>query len=110
MMNLKTGMARLRRWWAGKYKLPPNSALFMEQTQAELSQEMFEDLMMRRDELRVQLEDGDSDGEGSRLLEEINSINKILGYDTEVQDDLWDQWERDIEEGRVPDLDAMPGA
>lgn len=107
--NLELGLARLRRWWSNKYKLPPNSPLFMEQTQAELQLEMFEDLMVRREELRQRLRDGETEGQASKILEQINAINKALEDEVEVQDDLIDQWERDLAEGRIPDLDAMPG-
>lgn len=62
--------------------------------------------MFRREEIERNLEEGD--GDSKMLMKQLAIVNQVLG-DEEVEDDLFDQWERDLEEGRVPDLDAMPG-
>lgn len=62
--------------------------------------------MFRRDEIERNLEEGD--GDSKMLMKQLAIVNRVLG-DEKEEDDLFDQWERDLEEGRVPDLDAMPG-
>ena len=61
----------------------------------------------QRDEIRNEIEEGSDNNEV--LLRRLNAINKILEEDEEVQDELFDQWERDLAEGKMPDLDAKPG-
>jgi uncharacterized coiled-coil DUF342 family protein len=74
---------------------------------ADLQQEMFEDLFQRRDEIRDEIdESGDKDG---RLLAQLNEINEALDEKAEVQDDLFDFWDSELEAGRIPNLDMMPG-
>ena len=109
--SLDDGLAQIKRWWSERYKLPPNHELFMNQSLAEHTQEMYEDLMFKRDDIRRNLESGGHSSEESQaLLEQLNVINKALGDDEEVQDTLFDEWERELEEGRIPDLNAQPGS
>lgn len=86
--------------------MPPNHELFTSLSYAEHTQGMYEDLMFRRDEIERNLEEGD--GDSKMLMKQLAIVNRVLG-DEKEEDDLFDQWERDLEEGRVPDLDAMPG-
>lgn len=74
---------------------------------AEHTQEMYEDLMFRRDEIEKSLEEGSGDKQA--LMRQYSIINSVIEGKEESEDDLFDQWERDLEEGRIPDLDAMPG-
>jgi hypothetical protein len=103
-------MGRLKRWWSNKYKLPPNHSLFVSQSEDELTQAMFEDWMVERESVLEKLKN--NDGDGKDLIEHLNLLNKALGEKKGdvVQDDLFESWERDVEEGRIPDLDAMPGS
>lgn len=74
---------------------------------AEHTQEMYEDLMFRREEIERSLEEGSGDKQA--LMRQFSIINRVIEGKEESEDDLFDQWERDLEEGRIPDLDAMPG-
>jgi len=106
--NLESGLAQLRRWWAGKYKLPPNHSLFEGQSTAELTLEYFEDLMVERQGIRARLDDEDrvlKTDEVDALFARWNEIQRALDEPEEVQDDLIDEWERELEAGRIPDLD-----
>lgn len=105
--SLDDGEAQIKRWWSNKYNLPPNHELFMGMSFAEHTQEMYEDLLFRREEIQRSLED--NDGDQKILMKQLALLNKALG-DAESEDDLFDQWERDLEEGRIPDLDARPGS
>ena len=79
--------------------------------------EMFEDLHGRRLDLSNQLkrleEDEKVDGEEmNRICKSIASLDKILLGDKaetsdhyETSDPLIDKWEREIAEGKVPDLE-----
>ena len=51
-------MARLKRWWVGKYHLPASHDLFQCQTVAELLQEQLEDLYEEVADLERQLDAG----------------------------------------------------
>jgi hypothetical protein len=105
--NWESGMTGIKRWWVNKYKLPPNHPLFLERSLSEWTLEMYEDLFAQRSEVESELEEGD--GETEELLQRLNAINRALGDEELPQDDLFDQWERDVEAGRIPDLDASPG-
>lgn len=89
-----------------KYKLPASHELFQSQSFAELTQEMYEDLYYRKSELESALESGEKDIDREGLLTQLNGVNRALGETEESYDPLVDQWERDIAEGRTPDLNA----
>ena len=102
--NLRDGTLFRRRWWTRKYELPPNHPLFLERSVADLQQEMCEDLLWRRKEIMREIEEeGDK---GDVLKQELDRVNEALGGEAVVVDDLWDQWEADLEAGREPDLEA----
>lgn len=73
---------------------------------AEVELEMFEDLLAQRQEILESLEEGGQDArERAELNDRLSSINKVFGYAADLgEDDLIDEWERDLAEGRVPDL------
>lgn len=100
------GIAQVKRWWINKYNLPPNHELFQNQSMAELTQEMYEDLYCKRSELESLLDSNDPDIDRNNILEQLNGVNKALGEQEEVEDPLAAQWEKDLEEGRIPDLNA----
>ncbi|OGO08145.1 MAG: hypothetical protein A2Y61_00225 [Chloroflexi bacterium RBG_13_60_13] len=102
---MKEGLGRLKRWWSNKYKRPPTDPLFENQTAAELRLEMYEDLLAQREEILERME-GESDMRERRdLHERLSKINGMFGFAPDQgQDDLIDEWERDLAEGRVPDL------
>lgn len=105
--EVESGLSSLKRWWSGKYKLPPNHALFLEQSVAELNQEMIEDLLVRKRELLAALADEDqSIKEQQELSRQLRAVLAALGDPIDTGDELVDQWEQDLEEGRVPDLEA----
>ena len=104
--EVKGGIAGLRRWWSQKYKLPPNHPLFLEQSVAELNQEMVEDLLIRKREVEAELENEDTRmSERQELSRQLRALNEALGEPPETGDELIDQWEKDLEEGRVPNLE-----
>lgn len=75
-----------------------------------LQQEMIEDALMQREELRRELADQNA-SEKAFTLNKISALDKLLGDKATAAptDDLWDQWEADLEAGRAPDLNAKPG-
>ena len=97
----------LVRWWCTKYKLPSNHPMLLSLSESELSQQMYEDLYSRKFELEDMIENGSQVGESKENMESLASINKILGETENVidGDPLIDKWERELEEGKVPDLD-----
>ena len=97
------GLGSLRRWWANKYSLPPNHELFESQSIADLNLEMFEDLIGRKRELEAELEAGETKNTGA-LLRALNEINRALGEAETGGDPLVDKWERELAEGKIPDL------
>lgn len=105
--NVESGIAGLKRWWSKKYKLPPNHELFLNQNIGELNLEMYEDWMVRKDELedlmlnRPELFDP---SQMRGMQRELDSLNAALGENDFVEDDLIDKWERELAEGKTPDL------
>lgn len=99
----------MRRWWVQKYKLPPQHALFQNQSLAELLQEMYEDMYAEKEELEARLAEGGLTGDLRQdALSQLSRLSRALGEEDETRDDLVDEWERALAEGRTPDLDAMP--
>ncbi len=104
--NLDTGYGRIRRWWCQKYNRPENDARFQSRAYTEWAIEMFEDLYERRNETERAIEERTlSISQGDEIL---RRIARALGEDEGLasSDPLIDQWERDLEEGRIPDLEA----
>jgi len=64
---------------------------------------MFEDMLLRKQEILDQLKDLDTK-QSNELYEQLNAINAVLGEEVLVQDDLVDRWERELEQGIIPDL------
>lgn len=86
--------------------MPTNHPLFLEQTVTELNQEMIEDLLIRKREVVAELESEDTRMQERQVLaRQLKSLNEALGDPQEREDDLIDQWEQDLEEGRVPNLE-----
>ena len=100
-------MAGLKRWWSKKYKLPPNHDLFLSQCEGDLNLEMYEDWMLRKQELEdliMNQADSFAQDQLRSMQRELSNLNEALGEEDFVEDDLIDKWERDLEAGRVPDL------
>ena len=70
---------------------------------ADLTREMYEDMLVRRGELRSALDDAGRDA--PQILAQINAINTALGEKPEHYDPLAEKWERELEQGLIPDLD-----
>lgn len=100
--NIDDGTTRLRRWWSHKYNRPSNDPLFETKTAAEHLREMYEDLMIQRDELREELNNRPTDV--SVIVKGIEEINKILGDEEEVVDPLIEEWEAALDRGEEPDI------
>jgi hypothetical protein len=78
---------------------------------SELELEMYEDMMIRKEELIAIIENGHRYSREQRQAysDELAEINRSLGDDCTEEDPLIAEWEQDIKEGRTPDLDKdMP--
>lgn len=93
----------MKKWWTNKYKLPANHDLFVGQSESELALEMFEDMLLRKQEILDDLETSDSKN-ANELYRQLNALNAALGEGEIVQDDLVDRWEKELEQGITPDL------
>lgn len=93
----------MKKWWTNKYKLPANHDLFVGQSESELALEMFEDMLLRKQEILDDLETSDSKN-ANELYRQLNALNAALGEGEVVQDDLVDRWEKELEQGITPDL------
>jgi hypothetical protein len=86
--------------------MPSSSPLFENQTQADLEAEMLADLYANQADLQDRLENTMDPGERHRLVVQLSSIARALGESEAAADDpLVDEWERDLAEGRMPDLE-----
>jgi hypothetical protein len=65
---------------------------------------MFEDLMVQREELKTELEQGVGVSSVSDIMKSITEIDKILGDEPEVEDPLVAEWEAALERGEEPDI------
>jgi tRNA pseudouridine-54 N-methylase len=88
-----------------KYGLPPTHSAFLDANVAELQLEMLQDLLARRKELWVMLDEKGADVDA--IMEQVNNINEIFGDKVESYDPLIDKWERELAEGKIPDLDEQ---
>lgn len=61
-------------------------------------------MLIRRDELRKELKDTTDNAVRATILESINSLNGMLGDAADLDDALVDKWERQLQEGKTPDL------
>ncbi len=102
--NLSSGASRLERWWCRKYNRPPNDPLFSERSASEHLQEMYEDLMVQREEFKAEIKQGVGVSAVSSIMKSIAEIDKILGDEPEVEDPLVEEWEAALERGEEPDI------
>jgi len=103
--NLNDGLAQIRRWWTRKYNRPSTDPLFTGQTAEELHLEMFDDLLVQREEIMERLGKSMDIRDRENLREKLHEINDVFGYKVDMGEDaLIDEWERDLEAGKVPDL------
>ena len=68
---------------------------------------MYEDLYLRKEELEEDLENA-SGKEYTDISKRLNAIYRALDTDTDEgyeDDPLIAKWERELEEGKVPDLE-----
>jgi hypothetical protein len=97
----------VRRWWVSKYTRPSNDPLFQDRCWVEWQIEMYEDLYVRRNELKEQMAESDSHVDHAKATQALAAIDALLGEGSgETEDALVDQWERDLDAGIVPDLEA----
>lgn len=98
-------LEQVKRWWVNKYQLPTSHPTFQNLTLAEMQLEMLQDFAHRRVELRGLL--GEKGYDADYLTGQINAINEVFGDSMESWDPLVDKWEREIAEGKVPDLNEQ---
>ena len=97
----------LRQWWVQKYGLPPTHEAFVSQSVGELFLEYYEDLLVELDALEAAFEKNPEDLDGRRI-ERMGIIRKVLLGEEAAMitgDPLIDKWEREIREGKTPNLD-----
>lgn len=66
---------------------------------------MYEDMLLRKQEILDELETADTKT-ANELYRQLNALNVGLGEDEAVQDDLVERWEKELEQGKIPDLNA----
>ena len=103
--EVETGLGKIKDWWTRKYNLPTNHTLFMNRNVPSLHQEMYEDLFTKKEDLEEALLENDDGKMTDSLLKQINSINSILGEEEAVADSLVDKWEKELAEGKTPNLE-----
>lgn len=83
----------------------------MEQSEADLRLEIYEDLVGRQADLRAQLQAfrGNGGQAYNALMDEINAVNASLGERAEDFDAEAERWERDLDAGLTPDFKRRKG-
>lgn len=88
-----------------KYDLPPNDPRFLSRPFALHVQDFLQDLVVRKERLRLQLKHGE--GDRDVIEESLRTIDRVLGIESGRSVTEWaDEVERALEEGRVPDWDV----
>ena len=101
----------IQRWWVDKYTLPPNHELYQQRAPADLVREFYTDLFARRDELKEMAKTLPTK-ERAETQKQIDALEEVLGIKLAadgpmVTGDPWiDRMERELFEGRVPDLES----
>ena len=105
------GDSTLSRWWANKYKRPPNDPLYRRRTLASLVQEMFEDLYVSRTAVLDALQRA-SGTRANDLQEQLAAINRALAEPSKLGDGpmltgdaVVDEWEEQLARGEMPDFE-----
>jgi hypothetical protein len=101
--KITKGIGRLEHWWSSKYNLPPNHHLFLERSIGSLNVEMYIELFLKKEELELDLENA-SGKEYSDILNRLRRVNDALG-EAFSEDPLIDKWEKEISEGKLPNLE-----
>lgn len=90
-----------------KYRSPGNDPRLLSRTLASVQQEFYEDAWEEKADLERALETPEKNQ--GHLRERLGMLTRMLeGAPVDPEDELIDQWERDIAEGRTPDLDMVP--
>lgn len=103
--NVGTGNGQLRRWWIQKYNRPATDPLFRGQSTEALLLEWYEDLYDELEDLKRQLNSDESRGQVEVLEKRYAKICEILKDEQKFGDPLVDWWEKEVAEGRYPDLE-----
>lgn len=105
--NRESGLAIAKRWWVQKHQTPTRP--FLDMSLPGLLIEMYEDMLATRDEIMDEL--ATRRGDKSDLYERLAAINKVMADDDapspQSYDPLIDKWDREMEEGKDPDLDEQ---
>lgn len=104
--NIESGKTRWIHWWCKKYNLPPNHELLQSRTLPDLELEFLEEILLERADLVDQLSKISELSTRSQLSSKLAKLNKILedAPDEESDDPLIDKWEKELDEGKIPDL------
>jgi hypothetical protein len=102
--NVHTNDYMIRKWWVEKYKRPTNDRLFMTRSWAEWQIEMFEDMYSERERIADRFRDGDIDSKVA--MPALAALNNVLDDSVSI-DPLADKWERELAEGKLPNLDEV---
>lgn len=98
------------RWWSQKYRRPPNDPLFESRPLLAWVREMYEDAYEKAGDLEALLDDPDTRQEERRAIsQKLRKLYKALGErdTTWGEDPLIDKWERELAEGKIPDLEEQ---
>lgn len=106
---VETGDLEVRRWWSNKYNRPHNDPLFSSRPIHAWISEMYVDVYERVQGLETLLEDPDMRQEERRnTSQRLRKLYRLLGEDEDKaigEDPLIDKWEKEMLEGKTPDLD-----
>ncbi len=62
-------------------------------------------MLARRDELSEAVKSATGHKDKNEYYRKINAIGDLFGLREELEDELVDKWERELDEGIIPDLD-----
>ena len=95
-------------WWARRHNCPETDPRLLELNPGQLQVEYLQSLFERRDEITALLQNPETPPtQRSEAHKQLGLINNVLEDDKDGvtgSDPLVEEWIRDFEEGRVPDL------
>lgn len=108
---VEAGDLEVRRWWSNKYSRPANDPLFSSRPIHAWISEMYVDVYEQIQTLETLLDDPDLRQEERRSTStRLRKLYRLVGESDEKaigEDPLIDKWEKELLEGKTPDLDEQ---
>jgi hypothetical protein len=97
----QTKASALQKWWSDHFNVAPDDPSVVDKSEAELEEAWYEWLFGTLEELKAENEENPS----RALQEKIDRVQAVIDGEKYEEDPLIAQWERELAEGKIPDLE-----